>query len=503
MKINIFRIPEMDRQNMLSKLGASHMEVIKTVEEDGWSGQFYFSTDPAPTSVSWADAFADYFDGIPLPANRNYYAAFVFAKGSQCYAISYGKAHFYLRPFCDYDFGIEVAKRIADENDIRQTSSRRFQGRRRKDLRSFAANTRLDVESGESVDYLQAAIIYDCRKGFGKTGKFGASALLVPDIKAASIGAFLNSLDVQLSKPASFSLPRTTLISEPDEIERYDDLLLNELTSDIGTTEFAHNSYDLYGVDFIFGSTGLFTLTCPGYPKLALDRLDMKALKSYIAENGVARKDLLRIKVRHLPEDGPRYTQPIKEELDFISDSDRVVLCNGRWMHFNQDYLTFLDEFLNEIKTEETEPQFKDVLLNETKFNISDAIKDAGYAVADKDFSIFRTRSSTPVEAWDLHKGTRVYAVKFGTAQKLGYVCDQAIAVLELLRNKAEVREIPNFESYCLWLGYRAQKNLSAITDSGSIILKQKIETWARKARDLGIEPVIKISRKINPEHDE
>lgn len=121
----------------------------------------------------------------------------------------------------------------------------------------------------------------------------------------------------------------------------------------------------------------------------------------------------------------------------------------------------------------------------------------AGYEIADKYFSIFRTRSSTPIEAWDLKKGSCVYAVKFGTAQKLGYVCDQATGVLELLRNKAGVNQIPDFKQYCLWLGYRGKNYLDTITSSGSIILKQKIETWARKARELGIEPILKISQRV------
>jgi hypothetical protein len=59
------------------------------------------------------------------------------------------------------------------------------------------------------------------------------------------------------------------------------------------------------------------------------------------------------------------------------------------------------------------------------------------------------------------------------------------------------VRKVPNFQSYCLWLGYRGKKQLHGIADTGSIILKQKIEIWARKAREVGVEPVIKISRKM------
>jgi uncharacterized protein (TIGR04141 family) len=502
MRVNIFRIPQTDIEPMRTKLVASQMEAIKAVQQDGWAGTFYFSTNPTLTPVRWVETYGEYFEGSSVPTNRNYYAAFVFTKSTQCYVISYGKAHFYLRPFCDYDFGIEVAKRIANESDIRQTASRRFQGRRKKYIRSFAYNTRLDIESGESVDYLQAAVVAECCETFGSVGKFGSSVLLTPDIEPSGLGKLMDSLDSQLATEPRFALPRTTLISEPEEIERYDKILLDELTSDIGTTDFVHNSYDLYGVDFVFSSEGQFTLSCPSYPRQTLEKLDMKALKLYITNNRIARDNVLRIKVRHEPQDASGYTQGVKEALDFIADDDRVLLTNGRWMHFNQDYLDFLDDFLREIKVEDSEPEFREISVTEPAFNISDTVREAGYEVADRDFSIFKTRASTPIEAWDLRKGSSVYAVKFGTAQKLGYVCDQATALLELLRNKAGIRQVPNFESYCLWLGYRCQRQLDDITETGSIILKQKIETWARRARDLGIEPVIKLSRKVNPEYD-
>jgi hypothetical protein len=104
---------------------------------------------------------------------------------------------------------------------------------------------------------------------------------------------------------------------------------------------------------------------------------------------------------------------------------------------------------------------------------------------------------SAPVEAWDLRRGNTVYAVKFGTAQKLHYVCDQALATLELLRNKAEVKEVAPFDRYCLWLGYRAKKMPADLVATGSIILKQKVEAWARKANELGVVPVIRLSHNV------
>jgi uncharacterized protein (TIGR04141 family) len=411
--------------------------------------------------------------------------------------LSYGKSHFYIRSHCDFDFGIELAKRIADEWEIKQTASRRFQGKKRKDIKSYASNTRLDVESGESVDYVQGAVVSAHRNVFGKAGKFGTSALLSVDISPGDLGDFMDAIDAVLHQAPMFKLPRTVRIADEGEVERYDKLLIAELMSSKGGSDFVHNSYDLYGVDFVFSGGGSFILKCRGYPDRALEALGIDELRSYIRDCSIAPGDVLRIKVVHQDEERPAYAEGLKHALDFIADDDRVLLTNGRWMRFNQDYLEFLDEYLSGINVEEVEPEFSQISIGEPEFNECQLLRDHGYELADKNFDIFKTRRSTPVEAWDLKKGKCVYAVKFGTAQKLGYVCDQATGLLEMLRNRAGVRRVPEFEKYCLWLGYKSKGGLDNIADSGSIILKQKIETWARKARELGIEPVLKLSQKV------
>ena len=497
MKLNLFDVPPGEVVGLKGKLLDRRMEMIEEVDQDGWHGEFYYSTTPDPVAVAWAEDFADLFKERDLPSNTNYYAAFLFSRGSSHFVLSYGKSHFYIRPFCNYDFGVELAKRIADESDVKQTASKRFQGTRKKDIRSFAANTRLDVESGESVDYIQAAVIDSKREAFGRAGKFGTSALLAPEIGSSDIGQFLTLLQAEMSLPARFKLPRTIVITDDVETDRYNNLLIDELSAPVGTTDFAQNSYDLYGVDFIFSNHGSFRLRCPGYPEAILDDLSMRELKEYIFTNNIARSDILRIKVVHEHEDRPKYSQEIKQELDYIADEDRVVLTHGRWMLFNQDYLEFLDEYLESIRVEEVEPEFAEISVTETVFNQSERLRELGYETADNNFAIFQTRSRTPIEAWDLKKGECVYAVKFGTAQKLGYVCDQASGVLELLRNRAGVKQVPKFRQYCLWLGYKSKANLEKVSQSGSIILKQKIEAWARKAHEVGVEPVIKISRRL------
>ena len=66
-----------------------------------------------------------------------------------------------------------------------------------------------------------------------------------------------------------------------------------------------------------------------------------------------------------------------------------------------------------------------------------------GYVKADKDFSKIRHASLYSYRGLgSAEEAGTVYAVKFGTAQKISYVCDQAIAVLEIIRNNANVKKL-------------------------------------------------------------
>ncbi len=81
--------------------------------------------------------------------DRSYFAVMLVEKGEACYAIAFGKGHFSVRPYCDYDFGIELAKRIADEDDIVQTATRRYQGKQKQDIRSSAGQAPAEHPAGQ------------------------------------------------------------------------------------------------------------------------------------------------------------------------------------------------------------------------------------------------------------------------------------------------------------------------------------------------------------------
>ena len=100
MQLNIFKIPAEYLEWLTAKLESTGLEVLQSVQQDGWSGTFYFSSSPKVAEIKWLEPYHGFFSSLKdVPQNLNYFATFIFQRGESCYALSHGKAHFYLRPF--------------------------------------------------------------------------------------------------------------------------------------------------------------------------------------------------------------------------------------------------------------------------------------------------------------------------------------------------------------------------------------------------------------------
>ncbi|CUU56746.1 sporadically distributed protein, TIGR04141 family [Parafrankia irregularis] len=445
--------------------------------------------------MPWVEIYAEFFPEGVDPLNRTYYAAYVLEKGLHCFVITYGKSHFYVRPFCDHDFGIEMAKRVADPDWIRQKSSKRFAGRRRKEINAYISNSALEIESGESIDYLHATLADELEESFGKYGKFGSSILINPSIGKEDLGVLLDRIVSTLREASRFTLPRTTYITDENEIQKYDARLrASILGREPEQAEFSGASHEIVGVDFVFSGNEDFSLYARGHRKVAVDELDMNSLRQYIRVQGVPSDKVLDIRVKVDREGQKSYSRSLKASLDFVVDGANVTLAQGKWLRFNEDYLNQLNAQVDRILIEEVEPDLLVIVGEEEDLNAA-ATERHGYTSADKDFSKIKVGKGTLVEAWDLYRDTTAYAVKFGKSQKLGYVVDQAMNVLEILRNNANTVELDiNLKAYTLWLGFDLVKVPESLSASKSIILKQKIDAWARQCRNMNIEPRIKMS---------
>lgn len=495
MKLNVFKIPKNRVKDLKEKFKTPSLglKVVNSQTIGKYQTDFYFSKDVKSIPIPWVETYIEFFEH-PKPANTVYFACYIWESDEFCFALSYGKCHFYLRQFCDNDFGTHIAKRIANEKDIRQKSSKKFAGKKKKEIKSYTKNSQLDIESGESVDYLQASITKDQVINFGKSGKFGSSVLLSLDIEKDKLLDFFKDLVIAINLPENFPLPRTTIINDTPQSKKYEEDLITKIITDSDDTDFTSNTHDLFGVDFVFSGHEKYKFSHRGHESDYLDDLSIDSLKQYVKKQSIPREEIMAIKVVVEKEDSKSYIKQIKDSLDYIVDGQNVILSQGRWMEFNEDYLDQLNEYIDSIDLEPVENELSEIIGIEGDFNVS--LKKYGYEVADKNFSKIKIKSGTPVEAWDAKKDDTVYALKFGTTQKLGYVCDQANNTLELISKKANTKKLDkDFKSYCVWFGIDNKNLPIKMSQINSIILKQKIESWARKCLEFGITPKIKLSK--------
>jgi uncharacterized protein (TIGR04141 family) len=138
MKLNIFRIPMGVVDDLKVKLNNVGMTVVYSAVVDEWATEFYFSSYPEPISIPWVAEFSQELASLEgTPTNSLHYGAFLWKSEDCCFILSFGKTHFYLREFCDSEFGLDMARRIGDREDVRQKAARRYAGRRKKEIRSY------------------------------------------------------------------------------------------------------------------------------------------------------------------------------------------------------------------------------------------------------------------------------------------------------------------------------------------------------------------------------
>jgi hypothetical protein len=151
MKLNIFKIPKDRVKDLKDKFKSPSLglKIINSQKIENYQSEFYFSEDVKKIEIPWVETYSEFFIENK-PANTVYFACYLWESSEYCFALSYGKCHFYLRQFCDHDFGTYIAKRIANKVDIRQKSSKKFAGKKKKEIKSYTKNSKLDIESGES-----------------------------------------------------------------------------------------------------------------------------------------------------------------------------------------------------------------------------------------------------------------------------------------------------------------------------------------------------------------
>ena len=215
-KYNLYRLKKESQNALVKKLES--VKLIKAGEKliDGFRHEFYFSKIPDTVDIWWIQTYRDFLSVAELPKNQIYFGVLLISNSTTLYAISLGKSHFYLRQFCDSDFGLNLAERIANKDDLRIKSSRFHRSQRSKVITTFHKGAEINFDSGESMQFLKVKTID--KTAWGNVASFGSSVQLTLSIKPEELVGLIQRIEDELQKPPQAKFPRAELVKESDTI---------------------------------------------------------------------------------------------------------------------------------------------------------------------------------------------------------------------------------------------------------------------------------------------
>lgn len=482
-KFNLYKVNRLTKDLLVTKFNNSGLDLNHSEVISGLTFEFFISNNPDSVEIWWVEYYRRFINNELNPANSIYFGCLLIYNERICYAISLGKTHFYLKEFCDTEFGINLAERIIDVENMRLKNSKFYKSKKNKTITSFSNNTSLDYDSGESLHFLKAKTINT--NLWGKVASFGHSVQLSLDIQINELANVVQRIESKLLEDPIANFPKAELIKETDEIQRLDLLVseaINEVDPNVGNDEF-----DLSGVDFIFTENATFQFRKGDIESQVFDELSIENLKDFIDENRInLNESLNNIQVKVIREEGRNFSKSLKTILQFITQ-DRETLIDGKWHKFNQSYLNLLNEKVKKITLNHIEAYDYITSITEDQFN-SDRVRNNYINLHTENVVLARRYK---VEKMDLYKEETLYFVKKGNPQKLNYVIDQALNTLKLLKNNEFIIEENGTEmpvrKVNLWFLIERVNLIEDLSDFNSLIFIMKLNDLYREVTDAGL----------------
>ncbi len=496
-KFNLYKINIDQKENLVKKIESVGLKKIGNKTIDGFILDFYFSNEPEPIPIWWTEVYNDFFGELEKPQNKIYFATLLVYNSQIVYAVSLGKSHFYLTHFCDSDFGLNLAERIADDANPKIKNSKFYKSRKNKIITTYQEGSGIDFDSGESIHYLRAKTI---DKGtWGETVSFGQSVQFSIKIKPEKLPDFIKKIEEALKQTSRIKLPKVILVQDEETQNKLDNLLAKALTiSSQSSTTVQESDITLSGVDFIFSDKYEYSFYVKGVRDSYTDKgdLTLDRLRQFISETSVNIETQLNdVKVKVHNEFGRDFSVSLKETMDFVEEKERYCLIDGKWYQFNQSYLDFLKEEVDSIDFESQED-----VSDKTEQEFNQRKGQEGFVNCDRLNETLCKKYK--VEKVDLYKDKILHFVKFGTPQKMNYVVDQAINTVKLLQNNQSKIQINDeeqvVETICLWLVFDRKQRFNKLSELNSLIFHMKLADWKRLVQNARYKPMIYVSYRKN-----
>ncbi|MEV4781352.1 DUF6119 family protein [Burkholderia sp. LMU1-1-1.1] len=523
---NIYKIRHERLNDLKQKLDAVGLVEQKTLKSKDYSMTFYFSEKVEGNPIWWWQTYQDFFkDGIEEPKNYFYFGVLLCSdakNAERIYAVSLGKAHFYLAKFINADFGINLAVRMADENTILLKKSRYFAGSKRQDVSSYERFQKDSYEPGESVDHLKLKA--SDKEIWGKKNIIFADSIQMDmDIHPLNLSSVFEQIDAHAVKDEIIQLPKLEQV-ESELGGELDGLLLASLRDENGKVNV--EEFTVHGVAICFSFHDYeYRLSAKKsgqdkYHKKNIGNvLEISAIREFLEEYTDV-VDVNSIRVQFHNDELGSFSKGLKEVLDLpvLHDNSHYFLKNGEWYKFNQIFMDYLKRSLENIeliktvalsekdylawKTEKerkilAEEEVDDkVLYRESYFNKKLCV-DHGYTLLDRQLtqiqSLSEGRQKYKVEIADLYKNEEIISVKISEANHdLIYNIEQSKDSVELImRNAIEFEH--QLTSAGLWFVFEG--DVEKITDFNSVQFLLAIEAWRKLVQSFNLKPKIYISK--------
>ncbi len=371
-KYNIYKIEKVKESKLLEKLQTVGLSLAGQKSVNGFTLSFYFSKEPEDIDIWWADLYEGYFGLDSKPKNKVYFGVFLISNSSLSYAISMGKSHFYLKDFCDTDFGINLAERIAD-NNLKLKNSKLFGGKKSKTIISYQENSEFEYDSGESIHYVKAKTID--KDKWGEVASFGNSAQLHLEILPDDLPELVQAIDEELLKSPKIILPRATAIADKIKIAELDQILVQEILNSTNAG-LQPAEATVSGVDFVFLGKNQYRFILDRQGQDVEGELNFSVLHDFINRHNIdLATNINKLKIKVSDEHNKGYTKPLKYFLDYVDD-ERHFLRDGDWHIFNQNYIEFLKKQIDDrIVFENPNINFSNSVFKQWRNDLSDEEK--------------------------------------------------------------------------------------------------------------------------------
>lgn len=483
------------------------------------------------TNLTWNWIFDEFeYDNILMDSRPS--SIVLIQQNNIHYALTFGYSYYYINLNADLNWAFDFAQRVSYDS-IKLLEVNIPNSMINKRINSYINYRYLDINSGEAISKLDAYLIPENSSSTitGRVNVGNSIKVTLKENKLNCIAKLIDYINFTIKNESiKTKIPRFIQVKDENKIiiweNTLNDILLGGIDDEI-TYHLDFNNYFSHDSQSIpLEMVDKFEYIFSDFKK-EVNALEFSELTDFI-------KNSINDKFNNLLEDLKiifnfelEFDIPLKQLLFFDYLDENVILIDGIWYEYNQDYLEYLKESMDEIKIDIDDLYpFKNIeyykylkekgknlncneeefLRGEYKNHITEGdfnnylSERQNFTYLDKDMENFEGHR---VEIGDLYKDDTLYAVKIGKINKMVYVIDQSITGLKIIHdNNTEKIDKTNLQYVCIWLILDRKRKLNSLNDIKSIIFKNKLDNWKKEVRLMGYTPVVKISYKEDRESD-